>query len=166
MTATQFDPLAPLKGAPMRQPGSEIWDAYRMGEITQEEWFNFSAVEVSRKIENLAPAKFPPMHGPVRSYCVRRIDGSMSYDQVLAKSLGDWFWSTQRIFDANLERLNLLKWARGRLLPLGAGTPIAALERGIARIEGTLVPFEEINYALRTKQMDAVDRERTKRVPA
>lgn len=147
------------------EPGSEIFNGFRMGDLDQESWILFSALRMAEKAEEKCPKIYPPLAQGLKHYCINRVEGMIPYDRSIAVRLGDWFQTVQRAHEDNLTHIDDLLWARDRM---EKATPkqtrlVALCTQVLDRFYKMPFPADDMWIALQTKICDARDRDRNAR---
>lgn len=152
-------PTEALKRIPMiDSPGSEIFCAWRGGEITEADWVTMEAISMAEKrLSFYQPDRAPDMPIPVRNYCESRCAGTMPYDNTLAVRLGNWFRTIQAVIDKNQDKFEVLEWAHGKLIENGLVDLGVNVRRTMDRFHSLRQP-EGLDLALATKKIDAAAR--------
>lgn len=137
------------------QPGAELFNAWRMGEIGQEDWFVF---EAARALETqpspYQPESLPALPETLRSYCEKRILGTLPYDPELAKRLGNWFMVIQRRAMGNEEKRGTIAWAIEKCESKALTGLVNKGKALLSAFDSVSLP-EGINAALEAKRVDA-----------
>lgn len=138
--------------------GAEIFNAWRMGEIKQEDWYVMQAAEmIEQRLPSYRPVALPDMPEGARRYCEGRISESIPYDEPLARRLGLWFYDVQRMAIRNQENYSTLLWALERVSGANLTGLIAKVKPAIAEHEVSRVPAG-LEMALMVKAKDAAEK--------
>jgi hypothetical protein len=145
-----------IKKVPLSQePGSELFNAWRMGEISQDDWYVF---EATRALETYPspylPEALPAMPETLRSYCDKRVSGALPYDQELARRLGNWFVLVQRRYMSNEEKRGTVLWAIGKCEEKEITGIVAKGKKLLPAFDQVRIP-DGLEIALYAKRMDA-----------
>lgn len=143
-------------------PGSELFNAYQMGEIDQPTWFDFSAMRIQERCHNEEPMSYTPMPDFLKRYCHGRLDNDhLPYDRDMAVRLNNWLMGVQKAHDQNQALLDDFRWAAGRLEANPQMKHLAQkLRTTIERFSLRPFPGEDCTLVLETKKRDAIARER------
>jgi len=148
-----------LKHVPLsKEPGAEIFNGWRMGEISTSDWFVMSAARMADDSVRKSPKRYPEMPSGLRDYCQGRIERDMPYDQTMAKRLGIWFHALQGAHFENETIVQDMAWAMAKLREAKLNAHIKKCEDAITRVNQVPFPCDDARLAIETKKRDAHDR--------
>lgn len=143
--------------------GGHLFAAYRRGELTDQEWFEFTAVEEASRCIHVTGKPYPFLPEAIDGYCRKRAERLIPYDSALAGRLGNWFRALSAAREWNAERVEHYSWCLEKLQPRAAEGAKQALRAAIGRISKLTFPEEDSRIAIAVKRIDAEEREKIRR---